>query len=837
MKWIWPLVRTSMRHPAAVIGFAAMVTLVCAVIVAQTKVDTDLANLLPEGNPHVETLFRLTDIMGAEDNFQVIITGDDASKLVEVGEAFAMRLRGESVEGVALVNHVEFRNETGVLRDNFLYFLRDDEIADVIRRIKDEIENAKLEANPFFVELDEDAAMTDVDLPDFQLPPEYVFSVDSSAVMLTVYPNGSKSDISYIDTLFERVDDVISETLGGFEGDGIEIFYGGAFSEYITKFNDLRGTLNFAVVFGIVAILVFLMVYISFLSGRYVFIGGIGGRTWVARLVFIFKNMGGIILSLVISLVVTFAVAYLLFGELNIMTTVLIAILLGVNIDYVLHFNSVYLRERSVHSHARAVKNTLWGCGQALLISCLTTGLAMLVLLISEFRGFFEFGVIFFVGIISIYLVTCTLFVSLLTVLKLKPVGRGTLNYSDDSTSIRSGYHFSGIATFALILVVFISLPGIFQTQFEYNFGDLEPKSDNFSEFNQLKDSFDTQRKSDPAYFLLDYSEDASTVAMMIRNPGDGKFETVGNVESFAERFPNSDAAIEARLSDISAIRRLLADTFLANRGDSIIVQLRKAASQTQPMTLDQVPDFFKNRFLDRDGNSTGIVMINPNMMLSDGRNSIRFKQDAGQVTLGESTYYAASTSIIAASILEIITEESNYLIFLPLLITLVCLVLFFRSIFWGILTFAPLFCALIILAGIMGYVGLKFNLYNLIVLPAILGVGADNAIHLFHRLRDDNRVGFGKVPLQDDNRFGFGEIGLRDDNRVTFGEIIGSTGLFITASSITTILGFVGLIFTNHPGLQSMGIVASAGILLTLLTSTIFASAYHYHIKKPRTD
>jgi predicted RND superfamily exporter protein len=43
---------------------------------------------------------------------------------------------------------------------------------------------------------------------------------------------------------------------------------------------------------------------------------------------------------------------------------------------------------------------------------------------------------------------------------------------------------------------------------------------------------------------------------------------------------------------------------------------------------------------------------------------------------------------------------------------------------------------------------------------------------------------------------------------------------------SFTTILGFAGLLFTAHPGLQSLGIMAVLGIGMTLVTSLTFLPA-----------
>jgi len=49
---------------------------------------------------------------------------------------------------------------------------------------------------------------------------------------------------------------------------------------------------------------------------------------------------------------------------------------------------------------------------------------------------------------------------------------------------------------------------------------------------------------------------------------------------------------------------------------------------------------------------------------------------------------------------------------------------------------------------------------------------------------------------------------------------VLSSTGQHISIGSITTMLGYMGLLFTHHPGLYSIGLLAVLGIGMTLLTS-----------------
>jgi predicted RND superfamily exporter protein len=213
------------------------------------------------------------------------------------------------------------------------------------------------------------------------------------------------------------------------------------------------------------------------------------------------------------------------------------------------------------------------------------------------------------------------------------------------------------------------------------------------------------------------------------------------------------------------------------------------------------VPEYFKGQFLNRDGEIGNFVMVYPSVGLSDGEKSIAFKNDVGKVELdsGE-TFYAASTSIIAAEMLELMRKESPWMVGATFLMVFILMLVSFRSLRWAIIAMLPLTVGLLWLFGIMMLTGIMFNFYNLVVLPAILGIGEDNGVHLAHRYREE-----GKSSMWD---------------------VLSSTGQHVTIGSLTTMLGFSGLLFTNHPGLQSIGEMAVVGIGMTLVAALTFLPA-----------
>lgn len=865
------LLTFSLRHPLLVAGIYLVVGILCWRMVAQIEVDTDIANLLPDENPHVQTMERITRLLGSEDRVEIIFPAS-YSGWQDDAEAFGAEMLAMRRANAPLYSGFELYNDTRVLRENVLYVLTPGELDALEDRLRSEQERLRLRANPFFVEFDEEASGTDHDFPlpiALEIPPDLFLSRDSLWVLMRFSPAGAKSDIGFVEEIFARTDSLIQAFAPRLPMQNPEILYGGNLYHHITKFRDIQATLNVAVVVGVGSILLFLMLYSVRLGQRYLRGSGSGlpvglgwMMAWSVAVVII------ILLPLSVALLITYASGFLLFANLNIMTTVLIAILLGVTLDYVLHFFSTYMRNRASMRDIRALMETFFDCGKALLISCLTSGLAMLVLLFSGFRGFFEFGALFFAGIMSTYLLTITLFAVLVIALdramvrlsgrqgvaRVKSESRATHGPLAETLQRRARPLFFGVAI-VLVAALFF-LPRI---SFEYAFNKLEPRPDTDTRFNEVRATFESGTRNDAAFFLFDTREQAIQAATQLSDTT--RFLTIGHIERIHDRFPQTPSEQRERLGRIAEIRMLLEDPLLAEAIESItagssddypmmsvrnhrstatdndrprqngqssvqagnrdalrdsipidlLTMLQTASRQTEPLSLEDMPVALRQRFMTTEGNLANLVIIYPDMMLADGRESIRFKEDAAVVVMDGRPWYAASTAIIGAGILQIMQTEARWLMIAPLLACLICLMIFFRSWKWGLLAFAPLLASLLLLIGIMAALGMKFNIYNIIVLPAVLGVGADNGIHLFHQLR-----------LMREGR-GAG----------SFASVLGGTGTFITASSFTTTLGFAGLLFTGHPGLQSMGIVAVGGILLSLVCA-VAATGYVAARKAP---
>ncbi len=125
-------------------------------------------------------------------------------------------------------------------------------------------------------------------------------------------------------------------------------------------------------------------------------------------------------------------------------------------------------------------------------------------------------------------------------------------------------------------------------------------------------------------------------------------------------------------------------------------------------------------------------------------------------------------------------------------------LVFDFRSVPQALLAGLPLGLGMVQAFGLLGWWGCPLNPANMIALPILLGIGVDYGVHIVHDFREQQ-----------------GEYRLSP-----------SVSVAVVVDSLTTIVGFGSLMVADHRGLQSLGRVLVVGVGCCLLTSTLLLPA-----------
>ncbi|HEY0030460.1 MAG TPA: 1-acyl-sn-glycerol-3-phosphate acyltransferase [Bacteroidia bacterium] len=159
---------------------------------------------------------------------------------------------------------------------------------------------------------------------------------------------------------------------------------------------------------------------------------------------------------------------------------------------------------------------------------------------------------------------------------------------------------------------------------------------------------------------------------------------------------------------------------------------------------------------------------------------------------------------------IEIIRNNFNLILAISSLLVLIMLIISYGRFELALITYIPMVLSWLCILGLMGAFGIKFNIINIIVSTFIFGLGDDYAIFITDALMTEYKTG--------------------QKNLSSY-----KTGIFISA--ITTMIGIGVLIFASHPALKSIGLITIIGLFCVLIISNTIQPALFKFLITNRTD
>lgn len=142
---------------------------------------------------------------------------------------------------------------------------------------------------------------------------------------------------------------------------------------------------------------------------------------------------------------------------------------------------------------------------------------------------------------------------------------------------------------------------------------------------------------------------------------------------------------------------------------------------------------------------------------------------------------------------IEIIKSNFNRILIFSSLLVFLTLLLSYGRIELALITYVPMLVSWVLILGIMALVGIKFTIINIIISTFIFGLGDDYSIFIMDGLLGEYRNG--------------------KKNLASY-----KTSIFLSA--FTTLIGIGVLIFAKHPALQSIGLITIIGMFCVLLVA-----------------
>lgn len=359
--------------------------------------------LLPDGTPSVEARREASRRMGSSDLYLIAVESPDpVANYRFTRDASANIARWKETEWVI------HRRDASVFRQHALLFADEPDLADIAIILKRVVDRATTRAKAKasgFIELDEEHEQKEAKADEadrarlkalarkyrqslrverdealFDKHPELKDALINDrgtvAVVLARLSQGT-NDVEFArqvylrgNALIEKLDpkryhpDMIARVGGAYR----------SFKEYDQALADVRS----ASIASMLMVLGLLVVFFRRLRAvGVVLIPLLSGIAWAAGF------------------------AAIAFGEMNIITSFIVAILIGLGIDFAIHLYAAYNNSRSdgldvPEGLARAVEEV----GPAMLTAALTTVAALLTLLFAHFRAFQEFGLIAAAGVV-----------------------------------------------------------------------------------------------------------------------------------------------------------------------------------------------------------------------------------------------------------------------------------------------------------------------------------------------------------------------------------------------------------------------------------------------------
>lgn len=694
------------------------------------------------------------------------VESDNLPKAKEFSAALVKQL-----EELTEVRYVNWRQPKKYFDDRRLLYMDLADLRTIRSRIKKKINFEKQKANPLFIDLlDTDYRLDFSDLEKKyegkDIFRDYYVSKDGRELVLLVKPSGLASNLAFSRRLVAQARAAVDRVNPAAYDPSIKVEFTGRYQKQLDLNAQLRGDIRWTI-FGSI-VLASLLLMLHFRQGRPLLL---------------------ISLPLLVSLALTFALAYLMIGYVNIISAFLISILMGVGLDYGIVFYSRYAEERLAGAEPpEAIKRTGLSTGRSVIIAGLTTAGVFFSLTAAEFKGFSQFGLIAGTGVLLNMLTFFTLFPALtLWLERLRPpryVPGITLKLKGRRTRLYIPVLLGAAA------LTFFSFSKLHKVGFEYNFSKIQGSNiPSFVLDEHVNGIIGMSLTPDLA--LVNNLGEAAEVSKVLSEKEKAPDTTIDSHASLLTFIPEDQARKRAVLRDL---RRILDDKALNSlkKSQKDKVEDTKRLLEAPEVRQDNLPAEILRMFT--GGGPRSAVFIFPKIDLGDAALVKKSSDEIRDLKIPGRTIHPCSESIIFSDILNMIVKDGEAIMLLALFATLLPITLAYRSAKAVFFIVTPLAAGALWIFGAMALLHMKFNFFNVVILPLVFGLGVDYAEYVYSRYLE---TGPGSVPF-----------------------VMLHTGPAVGMSALTTMLGFGTLLFAEHNGLKSIGQVAVLGIFCVFLAA-----------------
>jgi len=812
------LARLGNRHPWPVLVGVAVVIAGGVLLGTRLKFETDVLNLMPRHDPVVNQFKQILEDFGSLETLMFAVSvksEDDLDRSLALVDALAPELRGSpylAQVDAQLADPVKLA-ET-VLRHAVL-FLDEEGLSALQERLTSEGLAARAADIRAALDTPQGIVAKEFSVRDplgflplllsrvsrapaslkVDYASGYYLAADHTLVLILAKPKGAAQDIDFDERLLADLNARIAKVRTKFaeneeiplaEVPGVEI--GGGHRIALEDATLIKKDIVSNSVTSVVGVLLlFFLAYRRFATAHYAF------------------------LPLGTGLALTFIFTAVTLGELNSATSGFSALLVGLGIDFTILTYGRYLEGRLAGMPTRqALDEMAAHTGPAVVLGAITTVGTFYAFLATRFAGLREFGLLTGTGIIFMMLSAFLILPALVTLFDRSRAPVPPSAWPRLEPLLEWARRHSAKVLAAAGVVTALAIVALFWLRFDDDVRNLRSPS------NQGVAVGERVAKT----FGLSFN------AMMIRLEAADVHEAIGRVqqltpeldalvktgvissyESLATLVP-PQAAQERALTWLAAHRELT-DPARVTRELNVALEtvgLVPQAFAPGLATLDQalrpegqvslevwqgtpVEQFIKRSLHRTDGTVTTVI----NVFAPPGQWRRQAPPELVKLVRESPGASLTGVNLVSQRLRETVWKDAGIAGLLGLVLVLGLLLWDSHSLKSALVCLLPVVTGVLWALGVMAVVGYPLNLLNVFVITMVIGVGSDYAIYMVHRVREGSST-----------------------------EQLAQTARAVLLSALTTVVGFGTLITTHYPGLQSMGWMASLGVLFACFTAVV---------------
>jgi uncharacterized protein len=556
------------------------------------------------------------------------------------------------------------------------------------------------------------------------------------------------------------------------------------------------------------------------------------GSLWAIPLVF-FPPLFGIGCA--------YAFATAKYGFVNSSGAFLGAIILGNGINYPIVLYSRY-KEFRARGMAPIVarREAVWNAFRAELVGSSVASIAYGSLTVTRFRGFSQFGVIGFFGMLLVWISMIPCLPALLVVFeklqrKLPKLlrekeakvaadgARGPVSRVVGNLTERRPALFVGLAAFVTVLALW-KLPGFLRDPWEYDFDKLGSKgarqSGAFQVSAKASKILQGTRNLEGALVLADKPEQVPLVKerILANDAADPKGALIDSVTTIADYLPGTPTEQHTKLDVLDRIRERITPGVLARLGEDEAKMLRDMIPPSTLHVLEpkELPAFVKRRFQERDGTLDGTlgtpfyVRYRHGVSRNDGHVLLRIAATVDGIVLPDGTRVdTASRSTVFAEMIRSLERDGPLATSVSFTLVVIVVLLATGSKRGALSVILTLVLGVTWTLGLAALFGTRLNFLNFVALPITFGIGSEYPFN------------------------------INDRSRLLGGDVTSAVKLHlgaVTLCSYTTVIGYGSLLFADNQALQSFGKLSISGEIACVLGALLFLPSL-LHLLKRRSD